>query len=69
MASNIRARDDLLEGDLAYVEAEQIEEDEEEEDEDVNIGAYEDEIYGKLLIDTRAGNDGVLLKKHFLMSF
>ncbi|SPO21787.1 related to CKB1 - casein kinase II, beta subunit [Ustilago trichophora] len=43
--STIRARDDPLEGDVPYVEGEQIEEDEEEEEEDVNIGAYEDEIY------------------------
>lgn len=45
--STIRARDDPLEGDAPYVEGEQIEEDEEEEEEDVNIGAYEDEIYGE----------------------
>ncbi|SPO22599.1 related to CKB1 - casein kinase II, beta subunit [Ustilago trichophora] len=43
--TTIRARDDPLEGDVPYVEGEQIEEDEEEEEEDVNIGAYEDEIY------------------------
>lgn len=46
--STIRARDDPLEGDTPYVEGEQIEEDEEEEEEDVQIGAYEDEIYGTL---------------------
>lgn len=44
MSSAVR---DPLEGDIPYVEGEQIEEDEEEEDEDVPIGAYEDEIYGK----------------------
>lgn len=46
MSNPIRARDDPLEGDLPYAEGDQIEEDEEEEEEeDVNIGAYEDEIY------------------------
>lgn len=48
MASNIRPRDDPLEADLPYVSGEQIEEDEEEEEEDIPVGAYEDEIYGKL---------------------
>lgn len=47
MSSNIRPRDDPLEGDLPYAEGEQIEEDEEEEDEAVQLGAYEDEIYGE----------------------
>ncbi|EST06307.2 Casein kinase II, regulatory subunit [Kalmanozyma brasiliensis GHG001] len=42
MSSAVR---DPLEGDIPYVDGEQIEEDEEEEEEDVPIGAYEDEIY------------------------
>uniref|UniRef100_V5GK11 Casein kinase II subunit beta n=1 Tax=Kalmanozyma brasiliensis (strain GHG001) TaxID=1365824 RepID=V5GK11_KALBG len=45
MSSAVR---DPLEGDIPYVDGEQIEEDEEEEEEDVPIGAYEDEIYESL---------------------
>lgn len=50
MSAKVRARDDPLEGDAPYVEGDQIYEDEEEDEEDANVGAYEDEIYGKPLL-------------------
>ncbi|SYW78205.1 related to CKB1 - casein kinase II, beta subunit [Ustilago bromivora] len=50
MNNPVRPRDDTLDdGGISYALGDQIEEDDEEEEQDVNVGTYEDEIYGKLL--------------------